>query len=149
MNKAFVREPEDDGRAFCPQCGALGLPVGAGPLDTHLQPSARGKLGAGGWFCGYPPCPVAYFDLLGGRASVEELNAPVFPKNPQGSLCACFGFHESDILADVEEGTPSRIRELLARSQSPAARCATLAADGRCCMTEIKRLYMKLRAARG
>jgi hypothetical protein len=43
MNKAFVREPDFDGRAFCPRCGALGLPVEHGPLDAHIQPASRAQ----------------------------------------------------------------------------------------------------------
>jgi hypothetical protein len=62
-------------------------------------------------------------------------------------LCECFGLTHDDIEADVEEGTPRRVRELLAKSQTPAARCAVLAASGRCCMPEVQRYYMKLRQA--
>ncbi len=43
MNKAFVREPESDGRAYCPRCGALGLPVGAGPLDKYIRSAVTRK----------------------------------------------------------------------------------------------------------
>jgi hypothetical protein len=45
MNKAFVREPESDGRAYCPRCGSLGIPVEHGPLDAHIRPESRNKLG--------------------------------------------------------------------------------------------------------
>ena len=41
---------------------------------------------------------------------------------------------------------PTRIRQLVARSQSPEARCATLAANGQCCLPEVRKLYMKLRS---
>lgn len=149
MNKAFVREPDDDGRAYCPRCGSLGTAVSSGPLETHVRSEARGRIGQSAWFCSYPPCPVAYFDLFEGIITTEDLIAPVYPKDPQASLCACFGFTLEEIEADVAEGVPTRIRALLARSQSEAARCTTLAADGRCCLTEIKRLYMKLKSGTG
>jgi hypothetical protein len=145
MNKAFVREPEDDGRAFCPRCGALGTAVSAGPLDTYIRANARGKLGSTAWFCSYGPCECAYFDQLGGVVTTSELRQPVYPKDPQAPLCNCFGFTIEDIEADVAEGTPVRIRELLAQSQTDQARCSTLAPDGRNCMAEVRRLYMKLR----
>jgi hypothetical protein len=147
MNKAFIREPDDDGRAYCRRCGSLGTPVGAGPLETHLRPPARSRIGSSAWFCSYPPCDVAYFDMFNTQIVVSELNAAVYPKDPEASLCSCFGFTLDDIEADVADGTPIRIRELLAKSQSDAARCQTLAPDGRCCMREIQRLYMKLRGA--
>ncbi|WP_437204017.1 hypothetical protein [Planctomicrobium sp. SH664] len=146
MNKAFIREPESDGRAYCPRCQALGIPVSAGPLDTHVRATSRQRLGAAGWFCSYARCEVAYFDLFNVVVTVDELREPVYPKDPDATLCACFGFSMAEIEADNEEGTPSRIRALLARSQSPEARCATLAADGRCCLREVQRLYMKLRS---
>ncbi len=37
MNKAFVREPESDGRAYCPRCGALGTPVNKVTLDRYVR----------------------------------------------------------------------------------------------------------------
>jgi hypothetical protein len=145
MNKAFVREPEFDGRAYCPRCGALGVAVAAGPMDTHVRREARTKIGDSGWFCTFARCEVAYFDLFAGVITVDELNSPVYPKEIERPICACFGFTLEDIEADVRDGTPTRIRELLAKSQSPQARCQTLAADGQCCMREVQRLYMKLR----
>ena len=62
MNKAFVREPEFDGRLYCPHCGTLGIAVGVGPLDTHIGPDARAKVGDAAWYCPYRQCEVAYFN---------------------------------------------------------------------------------------
>ena len=62
MNKAFVREPDDDGRAYCPRCKSLGIPVGPGPLDTHVRTESRAKMHDAAWYCGYPHCEVAYFN---------------------------------------------------------------------------------------
>jgi hypothetical protein len=146
MNKAFVREPEFDGRAYCPRCGALGTPVGAAAMNTHISLPARSRFADEAWFCAYPPCSVAYFNLFESVVTVDELNGPVTPKDRQAPLCACFGLTVDDVEADVAEGTPTRIRQLVARSQSPEARCATLAANGQCCLPEVRKLYMKLRS---
>ena len=145
MNKAFVREPDPDGRELCPACGSLAVEVGTGPLDLYIAATARGKLGETACFCPYDVCDVAYFDQLGGLVHVDELTAPVYPKDPGANLWACFGFTMDDVRADADASSPMRIRELLERSQSAAARCASLAPDGRCCMTEIRRLYLKFR----
>src|SRR5262245_51299772 len=91
MNKAFVREPEADGRAYCPRCGSLGFPVGRGPLDAHIRPEARGKLGDSAWYCGFPRCEVAYFNLFDMQVGVSELKAPVYPHDLDAPICACFG----------------------------------------------------------
>ena len=145
MNKAFVREPEDDGRAFCPRCRSLGVAVEAGPLDTHIRPESRAKLRDPAWFCNFPRCVVAYFNQFEAFVTVGELMAPVYPKDPDAPICACFGFKYDDVVADVDEGTPTRIRALLVKSKSPEARCRTAAADGRSCMATVQELYMKLR----
>src|SRR5262245_28762456 len=116
MNKAFVKEPEFDGRAFCPRCGSLGTPVGTESLNTHVCPEARPRLGDSAWFCDFPRCEVAYFNLFDAVATVDELIGPVYPKQPDSPVCSCFGFSLDDIEADVREGVPTRIRALLAKS---------------------------------
>lgn len=146
MNKAFVREPEDDGRAYCPRCRSLGVPVEAPTLDAHIRPEARDKIGGAGWFCNYPQCEVAYFNLYDAAVTTADLQSPVYPKDAHAPICACFGLTFDDVLADVDEGTPTRIRALLAKSKTPDARCTTLAADGRPCIPAVQELYMRLRA---
>jgi hypothetical protein len=130
MNKAFVREPEFDGRAFCPRCGNLGQPVEAGPLDTHIRPESRGKMHDSAWFCGFPRCDVAYFNLFDAVVMTDELRGPVYPKNSNAPICACFGFSYDDVVSEADQ----------------EANCHTLAADGRPCISAIQELYMKLRA---
>jgi Zinc binding domain len=146
MNKAFVREPEDDGRGYCPRCRSLGVPVESGPLDTHVRPESRGKMHDSAWFCNFPSCDVAYFNQFDEVVLIQELKVHVYPKDLDAPICACFGLAYDDVETDVRDGTPSRIRELLAKSQSSDAHCQTLAADGRCCMSTVQELYMRLRA---
>jgi hypothetical protein len=86
---------------------------------------------------------VAYFDLFERFVAVDELQQAVYPKETAAPICACFGFTLEDIEVDALHGTPTRIRELLAKSNSSDAQCHTLAADGRCCMREVQRLYMR------
>ncbi len=149
MNKAFVREPEFDGRAYCPQCGTEGTPVGEAVLDRHIQAPSRSRLGDSAWFCPFAKCSVAYFDLLERTVTETALQFPVYPKSPEAPICACFGFMREEIDADIEEGSPRRVRELLAKSKSSEARCSLLAADGRCCMAEVQRLYIRGASQRG
>jgi hypothetical protein len=143
MNKAFVREPEFDGKAYCPKCGSLGTAVGEAALDRHVQETARAHLGRSAWFCGFAQCDVAYFDLFERVITVDELRQSVYPKDPSAPLCGCFGFTLDELEADVRDGAPTRIRELLAKSKSNEARCSELAADGQCCMREVQRQYMR------
>ena len=100
-------------------------------------------MGDSAWFCDFARCDVGYFDLFERFVAVNELQSTVYPKDAAAPICACFGFTLEDIEADVRRGTPTRIRELLAKSRSGDAQCQTLAADGRCCMREVQRLYMR------
>jgi hypothetical protein len=145
MNKAFVREPESDGRGYCPRCGALGIAVGSLTLDAQFLEGSRKRVADAGWFCSYARCGVAYFNEFEIIVAVEELKTPVYPKDSDVPICPCFGFELTDIEADIRDGTPLRIRELLAKSKSPDAHCRTLAANGKCCLPEVQRLYMRLR----
>lgn len=146
MNKAFVREPDDDGRAFCPRCKNLGVPVNTGPLDTHIRPESRSKMLDAAWFCGFYQCDVAYFNLFGGVVLMGELKAPVYPYDANAPICACFGLTYEDVEADVDDTAPTRIRAVLAKSKAGEAQCHTLAADGRFCMGSLQELYMRLKA---
>ncbi|MCA9235536.1 MAG: hypothetical protein KDA44_08685 [Planctomycetales bacterium] len=148
MNKAFVREPDDDGRAFCPRCKSLGSPVESGPLDRYVAAAARHKLGAFGWFCPYQQCEVAYFNQFEAVVTIDELTQPVYPKDLDAPICACFGYAYDDAAADVAEGAPRRTRELVARGQSPEACCHDLAPDGQSCLAAVQQLYLRLRAAK-
>jgi hypothetical protein len=149
VNKAFVREPDDDGRAFCPRCGTLGAPVGSGPLDTHIGSESRAKMLDGAWFCGFHRCDVAYFNQFGAIVQMEELRAPVYPYDASAPICACFGVTYDDVVADVDDGTPTRIREVLAKSKAGKSLWHTLAADGRSCMGAVQELYLRLRSQSG
>ena len=78
------------------------------------------------------------------------LRRPVYPKDLESPICGCFGFTREEIEQDVQEGVATRCRELLAKAKSPQARCAVMAADGRSCVPEVQRYFMKCRvAARG
>ena len=144
MNKAFVREPEAEERVYCPQCGTLGVPVEHSVLDRRIVPAARQKVGDAAWFCGLSQCDATYFNTFGAVVLVAELSEAVYPKDLDAPLCGCFPFFYDDVAADVEEGAPTRTRQLLAKSKSSEARCHELAADGRCCLGTVQALYMKL-----
>jgi hypothetical protein len=146
MNKAFVRE-SDSTDVLCPRCGAAGAEALSTAVASHVPEELRRSLAATVFFCATPSCPIAYFDSLEGSVAASELVRPVCPKDPAAPLCACFGLTRDDVAADVDEGTPKRIRELLAKSKSPAAHCETASPTGRSCLPEVQRYYFKLRGA--
>ncbi len=145
MNKAFIKESDGLEEILCPGCESRGVAVGSATLTQHVLPEFRGSLGDAAWFCRYAGCPVAYYNNWAGKVLVSQLRGPVYPKSPDAPLCSCFPFSMEQIEADAHEPVPRRIRELYAKSQGPEARCALLSPDGQCCLTEIQRLYFRLR----
>ncbi|MFO1062810.1 MAG: hypothetical protein U0892_02905 [Pirellulales bacterium] len=143
MNKAFLREPESDGRAYCPACGSLGDPVQRACLDHHIRSEARSRMGNEGWFCPYAECETVYFDEYLRTVSSAELQQPVYPKSLDAPICGCFGFTLEELDAAVVERSPTAIRDVLAKSKTPAADCARLAAGGKCCVGELQKLYIR------
>jgi hypothetical protein len=146
MNKAFVREP-DSTDVLCPRCGALGTPALRVAVEANVPPEARSALAASAYFCPTPSCEAAYFDAFEAVVSVAALVKPVYPKTPLAPLCPCFGLTTEDVEADVEEGTPRRIRELLAKSKSAEAHCEMASPSGRCCIPDVQKAYFKLRGS--
>lgn len=146
MNKAFVREPDSDASVRCPRCGNLATETGRGPLDQHVLPEPRRRMGDSAWCCGNVRCAVVYFDVFDQVVCVEDLRAEVYPYSSVAPICACFGLTLEDIELDIREGQPIRIRELLKKSKTPEAACRQLALNGECCLKEVQRVYLKLRA---
>lgn len=144
MNKAFVRE-QDQAVEHCPRCGSLGQPVGRVTLDAHIPPPLRADLAETAVFCPYPQCEVAYFDAFERTITADALQHPVYPKDPQAPICACFGLTIEDIERDIDEGSVARVKALLGKASSDQARCAVAAANGRSCVPDVQRCYIKLR----
>jgi len=144
MNKAFVREPEDDGNR-CPRCGSLGLPVGQATLHAQLPEAAAAVFAGSAFYCAYPACPVAYFDRLEQTVLAALLRRPAYPKKSDAPLCACTGLTAGDLEADFRDGTTARIKELISRAESTPERCVLEAPDGRPCASEARKLWMRLR----
>ena len=107
------------------------------PLDAAklLQDFSRDRLDTG--------AVVSFTGLTRSRTgdrTVDTLTLEAYP-----------GFTErvmEEIEADAQESVLHRIRELYAKSRTPEARCSQLAPDGQCCLTEIQRIYFRLKQAK-
>lgn len=145
MNKAFVKEQDGLEEAQCPGCGLPGVNVSQAVLDYHILPEYRSLIGDEALFCKHPGCLIAYFSHWSGHVSISQLRGPIPPKNPTASLCSCFSFTWEEIEADAIEPIPTRIRQLYQKSRTPEARCFEKAPDGQCCLTEIQKIYFRLK----
>jgi hypothetical protein len=149
MNKAFIREPEDTGQHHCPRCGALGEPVGRAVLEHFLRADAAVTMGELAYFCPTPSCEVAYFDPFERRVGIESLARPAYPKDRDAPICGCFGLTEDEIEADLRDGAVARIKAHLEKTKSHEARCEIYAANGRPCVADVQKYYMRRRGATG
>ena len=146
MNKAFLKEPEQ-GAEYCPQCKCLGQPVSSVTLDALVRPEFRHQLGATACFCPYPTCEVAYFDAFERSVLVTSLVKPIYPKDAQAPICACFGLTLEDIEADIAEGVVTRVKAAVARAKTPEAACQLKAGNGQSCVAEIQKCFLRRRGA--
>jgi hypothetical protein len=145
MNKAFVREPDDTGQAHCPACGSLAVGVGRQTWQAHVDQEHQTSLAEAAFFCPFAKCEVVYFDMFERRVTTDALLHPVYPKDPAAPICGCFGLTTADIDADIAEGSVRRTRALIEKAKSPEARCTTMSASGRSCVSEVQGYYMKQR----
>jgi len=145
MSRAFIKEPETSGPS-CPSppgCGGTGVPVSRITLQARLHPDAAARFAADGYFCPDPACEVAYFDAGHECALRSEMLAPAWPKQPGAPLCACFGVAREALEDFGRRGDKAAMRDFLQRTVSAEARCESRAADGRCCATEARRVFLR------
>lgn len=144
MNKAFIKE-RDSTEGRCPKCGSPGIVVFHETLKAHLAPETLQHLTDTAFFCGQPRCSVVYFDLFDRVVEETAVKTPVYPKNPEAPLCACFGLTRDDVELDIRDGGVARTRACIERAKSAEARCALASPGGQSCIAEVQRYYMKLR----
>ncbi len=147
MNKAFVREPEQTAD-YCPRCGSRGQQVGRETIQFHLPDSKAPSVADPANFCPSPHCGVAYFDSFERVIMVGDLNGPVYPKDPDAPICACFGLTRDDIEADLREGGVTRVKATIEKANSPEARCSLMAANGQSCVAYVQKYYIQRRGAK-
>lgn len=143
MNKAFVKEPDEPDDLHCPRCGSIGQAVAAATIHAQLKPDVAVSLSSSACFCGNANCDVVYFDGFEQVIEVDLLKQPVYPKHPDAPICACFGLKAEDVAADAKAGNAAGVRLLLHRSKTRLEECALLCANGRSCVDEVQRLFLK------
>lgn len=146
MNKAFVREP-DQTADYCPRCGSKGEQVDRETIQAHLPGGETPPVTDPANFCPSPQCEVVYFDAFERVIVTGDLDRPVYPKDPDAPICACFGLTRRDIEADVREGVVTRVRAIIEKANSPEARCSQMAANGQPCVAYVQKYYMQRRGA--
>ena len=144
MNKAFVREPEEN-RDRCPSCGSAGIAVFEITLKVWLSEEQRRQLSDSAFFCPHATCPVAYFDRFERTVPAAGIAVPFWPKSTGSPICPCFGLTLADIEADVADGAVTRVRATIQRAGSDEAQCRTKSPSGESCVAAVQKCYMQLR----
>jgi hypothetical protein len=147
MNKAFVREADHDGE-YCPRCGSKGQQVGRETIQSYLPHGTTPTVTDPANFCPSPQCEVVYFDAFERVMLAGDLSRPVYPKDPDAPLCACFGLTRQDIEEDVREGVVARVKAIIEKAQLPEARCSQMAANGQPCVAYVQKYYLRCREAK-
>jgi len=125
----------------CPSCGTPGDAVGPPTLDAQLSPEDRKALGDRAYYCASPSCPTAYYSAWDAVVPLERLKSRAWPKDPDAPICPCFGLMASDIVEDARSARKTRVLEIREESDAPDPRCPRVAPDGRCCVTQVMRLF--------
>ena len=147
MNKAFVREP-DSTADYCPRCGSKGEPVGSETLEAFLTAEQREGISKSANFCPSAKCDVVYFDSFERTLLTAEIPRPVYPKDPEAPICGCFGLTREDIEQDVREGMTTRVKAVIEKARTSAARCRQAAANGQPCIAYVQKYYMQCLASK-
>ena len=142
MNKAFVREP-DESASRCPVCQTTGQPVGPETLKAQLDDASRIRLAESAYFCPDGLCDVVYFDDYSAVVNRSDFRRPIPIKDAEAPLCSCFGLTRDDIDLDIVEGSVVRTKAAVEKAQSGEARCTTKSPNGRSCVQEVQRYYLK------
>ena len=142
MNKAFVREP-DSTVDYCPSCGSKGEPVGVETLRAFLTDEQQQTITESANFCPAPKCEVVYFDSFERTVLTADIQRPVYPKDSAAPICACFGLTREDVELDVQEGVTTRVKAVIEKAKSSAARCRQQAANGQPCIAYVQKYYMQ------
>lgn len=145
MNKAFVKDPEP-GEPRCPSpegCDGIGTLVARNTLCAQLPPAAAARFSGSSYYCPNPSCAIAYFDSWGATAPCTVLRRMSYPKSATAPVCPCFGVTAEEIREEARAGRKARVREVLERAESNAARCQTESPSGASCAVEIRRIFLK------
>ena len=104
MNKAFVREPDDTGRAALSGLRVAGRVGPARNLASARQAGSGWRPGRDGVLL--PVSAVRGRVLRHVRAARHDGSpaAGVYPKDPQAPICACFGMTADEVEADARRG---------------------------------------------
>jgi len=124
---------------FCPKNGSKGKSIQIITLKSLLKPEALKQLNpkVNYRFCSHSDCSVVYYSEEGQTFEIENLKVPVFQKNSDQTVpaCYCFGWTRQRIR---EEGNDRAVAEITNHIQAKRCGCEVNNPQGSCCLKNVK-----------
>lgn len=128
---------------ICPNNGTKGNPVELVTLKSLLIGAALEKLDPQSTytFCPSSDCSVVYFSNTGQTFTTVDLNVPVFQKNfdEQIPACYCFDWSRQRIREEIEQtGTSTVVASITTHIKAKRCGCEVNNPQGACCLANVR-----------
>lgn len=135
--------PVKSHQRICPIDGTNGKPVELVTLKSLLIGAALEKLDPQSTytFCPSSNCSVVYFSNTGQTFTTVDLKVPVFQKDfdEQVPACYCFDWSRQRIREEIEQtGTSSAVASITAHIKAKRCGCEVNNPKGVCCLANVR-----------
>jgi hypothetical protein len=137
------QESESHWQRLCPQDGTKGKPVQLITLKSLLVPVALEQLNPASayTFCSSPNCPIVYFSEQGQTFTTADLKVPVFQKNVDENVfaCYCFGWSRQRIREELNQsGKSNAVDMITTHIKAKRCGCEVNNPQGSCCLENVR-----------
>jgi hypothetical protein len=137
------QESESHWQRLCPQDGTKGKPVQLITLKSLLVPVALEQLNPASayTFCSSPNCPIVYFSEQGQTFTTADLKVPVFQKNVDENVfaCYCFGWSRQRIREELNQSGKSNVVDrIMTHVKAKRCGCEVNNPQGSCCLENVR-----------
>ncbi|OIP68424.1 MAG: (2Fe-2S)-binding protein [Oscillatoriales cyanobacterium CG2_30_44_21] len=135
--------PVEKSISTCPLNGKSGKLVGLVTLKSLLIPTALEQINAESIyrFCASSDCPVVYFSENQQVFNTYHLKVPVFQKDQDEEVpaCYCFGWTRQRIRKEIEEqGQTQAIASISSHIKAKRCGCEFNNPQGYCCLANVR-----------
>jgi hypothetical protein len=137
------QESESHWQRLCPQDSTKGKPVQLITLKSLLVPVALEQLNPASayTFCSSPNCPIVYFSEQGQTFTTADLKVPVFQKNVDENVfaCYCFGWSRQRIREELNQSGKSNVVDrIMTHVKAKRCGCEVNNPQGSCCLENVR-----------
>jgi hypothetical protein len=138
-----TKKNETRWQRICPQDGTKGKPVQLITLKSLLVPVALEQLNPASayGFCPSTNCPIVYFSEQGQTFTTADLKVPVFQKNVDENVfaCYCFGWSRQRIREELNQsGKSNAVDMITTHIKAKRCGCEVNNPQGSCCLENVR-----------